>query len=354
MESRMRSWIVFTACVLAVFAAIVGVLLLSENFHEVYDMVELQDGVLDLDSQVLLDHIGTNITGEWEFYYNKWIISEDTAATSDGIVNVGDSWKNIVIDGEKISGAGYASYKITVKNMYAGDEIYVGSSNYYVPHTIYINGKRVYAIGEMSKEYSTVWTTSEIYENTYQARNDEDIEIVIEVSGSDRGGLFMPIWLHTVTHNSGTYLGLYDIITYIAVGLMIAFVVFNFLMFIGVDKIYNKKTFAFFMLCLFLRYIVGVDGQKILHQHNIVPPYYTFKIAAVIFGFLMVAVFVKMIVEYGYITWRKKETIVLGTFFTLSTAASEIFRGYSYGWVPAIIGYISLLYIVFKLAFSKS
>ena len=73
-------------------------------------------GFLDL-SSVNFDTEIVNLDGEWEFYWNELIASEkkNPETLSKILINVPDAWNGTEIGKEKLSGQGFASYRLKFK-----------------------------------------------------------------------------------------------------------------------------------------------------------------------------------------------------------------------------------------------
>lgn len=77
------------------------------------------NGIMDLSSWDLNNESIVNLDGEWEFYYSQLLNSEDfqdnTLIDKGSYINVPSSWNKHEIDGEKLSGIGYATYRLIIK-----------------------------------------------------------------------------------------------------------------------------------------------------------------------------------------------------------------------------------------------
>lgn len=73
-------------------------------------------GIMDLTNWDFNRDSILNLDGEWEFYYNQLLYYEDfksiISSNNNDYINVPGSWNKTQIDGNKLSGSGYATYRL--------------------------------------------------------------------------------------------------------------------------------------------------------------------------------------------------------------------------------------------------
>lgn len=130
------------------------------------------------------------LTGEWEFYWNKHIVSDKTKVVEpDAFVQIPASWTSYEINGEKLPNGGKASYKVNLYAVNSSDPIVVSVPNVSGECEVFINGKSVYSNRTIpGTEYSTIIESYAIplTLEEYESRN---CEVVIEMTCKNSSGL---------------------------------------------------------------------------------------------------------------------------------------------------------------------
>ena len=90
----------------------------SVHYPDMYSYKEAKDGVFDMENRSMKDRWWVSPSGEWEFYANRWIETDNDSAPRDAILPYGKSWEEIGYPLE-----GYASLKLSIINAVPGDEI---------------------------------------------------------------------------------------------------------------------------------------------------------------------------------------------------------------------------------------
>lgn len=166
-------------------------------YHQLTGAPEASRGKLDL-SDVNLADGRIYLDGQWEFYWNQFIVSErlqtsNTEQTSkpDLTISVPDSWSNYQIDDKELSAAGYGSYRLTIENLIYDREIALYLPDFGGAYRIYIDGRLVADSGKPSKDRDEIFTVPkpDLYPLTLTSGRDH--EVVIEVATTRFSGLYM-------------------------------------------------------------------------------------------------------------------------------------------------------------------
>lgn len=181
-------------CVIAIFCTIIMVV--SNNYNKIFDMPRAINGIADY-SDFSFEGRSTkpSLAGEWEFFYNKWIVTDKLDNIQpDKMIEVPSKWTDSVIDGKRINASGYASYRLTLKNLPANTHINTNiTPKANIVYRSFINGVLNETGGMVSKEKSknlmTGFNTSTEHHITQTL---EDVVIVYEVGNSGLGGLVSP------------------------------------------------------------------------------------------------------------------------------------------------------------------
>lgn len=162
-----------------------------------------KNGILDLTNWDFEKDGIVTLDGEWEFYWNELLNYDDFHRDGNhykpnGYFDVPNVWNKYSIDGEKLPGEGYATYRLKIKTNNAGVlkglKILTTSTAY----KLMINNQVIATNGSVGKSKDT--TISEYRPQTVAFNNNsEEFEIIIQVSNYtySRGGLWYSINLGT-------------------------------------------------------------------------------------------------------------------------------------------------------------
>ncbi len=260
-----------TVCFWLFVLSLIAILLLVDKFfmRDLFNLPLIQEGKTDYIGK---SYYGWEMKGEWEFYYNQWIMTDNIAEPRlDGYLNPGDKWTELEIDGKKLAREGYASYRFVVTG-YKGD-CYVYSRAYgKVANNIYINGQLVSSNAPVVSKKpgaSVVVEDGEMYYvNAYYKQDDAPMEIVIETGFTDNAGLkeVPAMWYSTIPYHGEVrnwwwFGGFRD---ECVTAVVITLVLFS----VGISiAIYNKQhsfSLVYFLLALLGFFIFTPDGFPII------------------------------------------------------------------------------------------
>ena len=114
-----RNLIVFVAVLLTI---VVGTSLpfFSTLLPDLINKVNIKSAIADVAKYNLDDGESLYLSGEWEFFWGKHIISDGLRnPEADAFVQVPSSWTTYDINGKKLPNGGRASYRINLKNISA-------------------------------------------------------------------------------------------------------------------------------------------------------------------------------------------------------------------------------------------
>ncbi|MGB4661495.1 MAG: GHKL domain-containing protein [Mobilitalea sp.] len=160
-------------------------------YHELTGAPEAMNGSVDL-TGVELTKDKLHLDGEWEFYWNKFLITDnELGATPDCIIQVPDEWSHYRINGEKLTAAGYASYKLTMTKYTDEREVTIYMPDFGEAYRVFVDGKLTAESGILSKNNDDIFTVpkAEIY--PIMLTPDSPHEVVIEVATTRFSGLYM-------------------------------------------------------------------------------------------------------------------------------------------------------------------
>lgn len=225
----------------------------------------VRDGVIDLSNRDIDGGDFAYLTGDWEFYWNKLIITdalEDTAP--DLTVNVPSFWSDYSIGGKQLENGGFASYRLKLKGVYASRPIIVCVPNLPAAYKVFIDRQLVYTGGKTSKDGEQVkaipiYTAYPVTLNTY-SMPEREAELVIEVSCELSSGITMtPILVNYETYFSYAMFMLG--VRYVFAGIILLAGIFVFIM---SKRIKSENAYSAWLslLCvsLIVRIIISNEG----------------------------------------------------------------------------------------------
>ena len=181
--------------VLALFVA--GLFSVSANYQKIYSSPEVTDGIADFDGvEIPSRSVDCILSGKWEFFYNRWIISDgETDAVPDGLLSVPGRWTGKNFGNGRLPKSGYASYRITLFNVQEGVNVSIFRIRCVNAYRIFINGQLVTRSGTLSKNPSETIVTGAIEEEHTVLSDGQPMEVVIELSATNFGGISAAPWL---------------------------------------------------------------------------------------------------------------------------------------------------------------
>lgn len=166
--------------------------LVSRQSHLIYNSPQVRNGVLDLAGYDFQSREELPLDGEWEFYWQKWLVTDNLpAGEPDMMIHVPCHWTRYSLNGRKLPQAGYASYRIILKNSPLDSRLLAVVPNLAASYRVFIDGEMVAASGTMSKEPTERDVTLALAYEWLGQRDYAEQELIIEVSGAHNGGLYL-------------------------------------------------------------------------------------------------------------------------------------------------------------------
>lgn len=236
--------------VLILVAAVLGLVLCKNTMNEKQGLPDIKNCVLDFTGYDTDDkYLKQHMFGTYEFFYNKWIVEESYQGAPDAIVNVPHHYKDTVIDGKRLSSAGYSSYRVIVKGLKVGTPIYFLNNNFVGACYGYVNGELVYKYGTRNKTGNCKSNGEAEYTGVYYVKDTSPLVVVFEVSSSREGGLTSPPRLTLSTKTTSPASPVFtNNFGLIVLGLVIALFALSFIINFGLA--HNKRDFSFSLVML--------------------------------------------------------------------------------------------------------
>lgn len=155
---------VFSVAMYAVLAVFIIVLFsLSADYTKIYNTPKVRNGRVDFDGFDISSRASEyNLAGEWEFFYNKWIITDGEDCAPDGMIKLPDIWTYKDFGHGRLPKTGYASYRLYAENITPDVDIVVLRRWSNFAYRVFLNGQLTISSGTISKDVNeTVVTRGE-------------------------------------------------------------------------------------------------------------------------------------------------------------------------------------------------
>ncbi len=162
----------------------------------------IQEGVLDLRDWDFERDGAVKLIGECEFYWQQLLTAQDFAASNPprmtGYIAVPKTWNGYEVDGEPISGYGYATYRLKI--LLDGADRILGFKvpEFETAYNLYVNGAKISENGVVGKTPETMrpeWQPKLAYFITER----DQVEVILQISNfyHRKGGAGQVILLGT-------------------------------------------------------------------------------------------------------------------------------------------------------------
>lgn len=236
-----------------------GLVISDKNMNSKQGLPDFNGTTLDFEGRDIDDsYLKQHMIGEYEFYYNKFIVSDHYEGPYDTIVKVPHHFKGTYINGEEISSSGYASYKCYVKGLPIGTKIWLINNNFVGSFYAYINNELVLKYGSHNKDGLSYSNGGDDLTIEYIVKDNNPLEIVFEVGASFQGGLTSParLVINTFGRNP-TSQYLTNNIGFIMFGIFVGLLIFSLVININVTN--RDYSFFVFMLLVTLMCFFSID-----------------------------------------------------------------------------------------------
>ena len=234
-EKGVTSLSVFLLSFLMVFITCFALVKSDSNMNSKQGLPDLISCNLDFTGYEFGEsYLKQHMKGEYEFFYNKWIVEEAYTGEPDCKVNVPHHYKDTVLNGERLTNEGYSSYRIYVKGLPIGTKIWFINNNFVGGFYAYINDELVVKYGTRAKTGNCSSNGGDDMTSEYTVKDDKPLTVVFEVSSSYQGGLTSParLVINTLGRNP-TSQYLTNNIGFVNFGLISALLVFSFFLNLG-------------------------------------------------------------------------------------------------------------------------
>lgn len=244
------------------------ILYFSHHYQDIYQIPKVEHATIDLQNyDINTRKVDYLLVGEWEFYYNQWIVTDGISKEKTGMITLPCRWNEYY----DIPKEGYASYRLVIKNPHPNERLSLVLNNYRGTYRAFMNGELVCYSGELSKEQNHSFSKGRIsYQYSYQVTSSDDIELIVEVGNHNFGGFYSAPWLTGASFTTGTS-NLSNRITFMIlfmIGNMFCFLMMSFVLNIGVYKKEKMICYSILLCALFFNQICSKDGCLIWTQSS--------------------------------------------------------------------------------------
>ena len=260
-----RNLIVFVAVLLTIVAGI-SLPFFSALLPNYINKVNIKSAQTDMRKYDLDKGEFVYLSGEWEFFWGKHIVSNDIKNPQPDIfVQVPSSWTTYKINGERLSNGGIASYRIKLSNITTSEYFVVSVPNLSGECKVFINGECVFSNRRIpGTDYSRVVESYAIPFN-FEYGERKNCEVVVEMTCDFSSGLTSVPTLSTYeSFRSGEISSLAQ--RYFYIGIVVFITIAALLL-----GILNKNIggqFWLFVLCFAFafRMLISNEGYMVSHS----------------------------------------------------------------------------------------
>ncbi|MDE5547765.1 MAG: hypothetical protein K2J30_02065, partial [Clostridia bacterium] len=343
----MKRLCVFLSFVVFYCVFIGAIFTFNAFYQEIYDTPRVSQGVVDYGEAQLNGRLtARTLSGEWEFFYNRWIVTDGDDGGNDGYLSVPGRWTGLIVDGKKLPRSGFASYRLTVKNFPSGEVVTCFADNSVVALRMFVNGKLCSVSGTVSKDAKE--TSSGNAERVdYCISDGGDLTIVIETGYTTVGGLTHAPSLSQRMIPSAYWIFIERFVV-VMLGLVAGTFIAALIMTLGFMRYDRDFTLPVLIGALCLHFFFSKDVTKAIGLYG----YGAVWIPALITGILTAAVFAVHILKLcGAL--NKKILIAYAAVGALSVTAFGVLYGTVYTVIPAIIFLLASLFPLYYLTVSN-
>lgn len=315
------------------------------NYNEIYHIPRNIGGVMDASEYDLDTHnLEAVLNGEWEFFYNKWIVTDGYDGEADAMLLMPGFWTD-----EGYGRKAYASYRAVVTNLPPGAKIMLTMSSCPIAFRMFINGEICTVSGTVSKDASENSPPPHPNEKrVITVPENGQAVIVVELSASSYGGFPTIVAIKPARDNISQTR--YINFGYIVLGIMIAILLLDVLLNFG----FLSKQRQFSSVLLLLTVVLHFFTSKEIYLK---PGIYSMSIhygrileLNFITGVLLLAVFFFHLVKTGQVQASRKSILAMALPAVVGITGYFLLQGFRWQLVAALTAFSGCFYLFWKLA----
>ncbi len=344
-------------CIIAVFVTLLCSImlpLLSYISPQSLNNINIKSAYSNVYGYNLTKGDKVSLVGEWEFYWNKHIVSDGIEEeTPDLLVEVPSSWTVYEKDGESLSNGGIASYKTILSGIKSTEPLLVSVQNLPGECQVYIDGECVFSNRSIPGVNKNV-TRVETYANPIMITNPRKThEIVVEVTCELSSGLTaIPVLSSYNTYQKSEMNAI--ALRYLLIGAVSFFCVGAALLAI-MQKEWGRQWWLILLCITFIfRMLITNEGYTVSQaiffnlSYEIMPS--LVYVSTYIIKLCMLMYLIKILnLKVNNITLMVIAAAFLLCAFVPYFIYDRIFISTSYMWLQAV-AYLMDVYMIFKLS----
>jgi len=251
----------------AFFIIILSLILLAIWYAQTSALkqIEVQKGIMNIESYDMEVKTPISLNGEWEFYWKHFLMASDISDIEpDLMVKVPSTWDEYSMDGQGLPGQGYGTYRLHVKTgLVPGKIMGLRIQTFSSAYRLYVDDNLLAENGNISCDASGEVGEYKPRTVYFAAPSNNEFDIIIQVSNHQyvRGGFWSPIHMGSqsqITELDNSIL-MKNMIVIGAFLIVALFYIASF--FLMKDK---RANLYFALLCLFGIIAYDTAGQLVL------------------------------------------------------------------------------------------
>ena len=296
------------------------------------------------------------LSGEWEFFRDRLIISEnDGDLQPDLIVSVPSSWTEYELNGKRLGNGGCASYRLKVRNLYSSMPVIVTLPNMPGAYRAYIDGQLVSSNCPSAVNMRNAESEVDLFTDPAELGDvPRGIhEIVIEVSCNYSSGITVMPELSTYSVMQNRIIGAVSL-RYFLIGIVIFFSLT-----VAAFSILLKgkmKLYWLVILCLSFafRLVISNEGYTVSHGMFFgLGSEFTISLVYVSTYIIKLSMFMHIIYSLD-LDVSQNVTVIFSALFLICAFVpyflyEEIYYATSYIWLQSVV-YLLDIYLIYKIS----
>lgn len=275
-HKKIKTIAIMLSSIVGVFALIWSIMKIVNSA----DQLSFRNTIMDFHDYEVSDKV-IYPYGDYEFYYDQWLKTDNIKEPiQDGTIALPNTWagKSITRDGEKktLTSEGYASYRMTMKNVKEGMNFSIGKFDCGSSIRIFFNDDLIYEYGVLSKDKESNSTSGENCSKSNYVTKESTIVVTMEVGNSGHGGIKMIPNIYTSV-SAARHGSISDAFIFLSIGILTASVLTSSIFLITEHQ--DRDSIFIFILnvILFLSVLFSTDGLILFNRFSNYPNFYAFR-----------------------------------------------------------------------------
>lgn len=256
MQKMDKKYYIIFFSIFLLISAVFLILTISDS-----EQTLVQNGTLDVKNWDIETTHPISLNGQWEFYWDQFLSAPELSAVEpDLLVQVPSTWNEYHLDGTRLPGKGYGTYRLHVKTSFLqGETLGLRLLTFSSAYRLYIDNNLIAQNGKISS--NMLEEVGEYKPQTvYFIAPSDEFDIIVQVSNHhyNRGGFWSPMYLgyqRQITEFSDSIL----MKNMLIIGAFLIVALFYIASFFLMKE--NRVNLYFGLLCLFAIIAYDTTGQ---------------------------------------------------------------------------------------------